>query len=393
MAMLKKAENKQAFLKAGILGFPGSGKTFTASMLAIGIAKRLGNGKPVAFFDTESGSDFLIPRFEAEGVELMTVKSHSFNDLMATAREAESTCSVLIVDSISHVWRELMESFKKKLNVRKLKFNHWDQIKSEWFNWTHLYLNSNIHIFVLGRAGYEYDFESDEKGDKELVKVGTKMKVESEFGFEPSLLIEMERVAKSSEPGAGWIHRAHILKDRTDMINGKAFDFEKPHQKYKVGDWSRVFKPFQPVFDSLNIGGEHVGISTQHSSEELFDSNGDGAAGRRARRALIATEEIQGALVAIWPGQDAASKKAKQDVIEAVFGTRSWTSVEGRSVEALEKAVKVFHSLETALKQTPQAANDLMSCVRSCIDSIEKTPLPSQVEASEYEKQQAAVTT
>ena len=50
--LLRKAEKDVAFLKAGILGPPKSGKTYTAALIAAGIATRLGKKRPVAFFDT-----------------------------------------------------------------------------------------------------------------------------------------------------------------------------------------------------------------------------------------------------------------------------------------------------------------------------------------------------
>ena len=37
MALFQRATNTQAFLKAGIMGFAGDGKTYTASELAIGL--------------------------------------------------------------------------------------------------------------------------------------------------------------------------------------------------------------------------------------------------------------------------------------------------------------------------------------------------------------------
>lgn len=375
MSLLKKAVNEQAFLKAGLLGFPGSGKTYTAAHLAIGMSHKLGNNKPIAFFDTETGSDFLIPRFEAEGIELLRVKSQAFKDLVAVGKEAEENCSVLIVDSITHVWRELCDAYQKRVKRTRLEFKDWAVIKNEWQQWTNLYLNSRLHVIVCGRAGYEWDFEETDGGKKELHKVGTKMKVEGEFGFEPSLLIEMERVSKGPEAGAGWIHRAHVLKDRTDTINGQAFDFTKPRKTYRKGDWLGAFKPFEPVFNSLNLDGAHLGVDTERHSEELFDANGDNSASRRAKRAAIACEEIQGTLVALWPGQDATSKRLKQAAIETVFGTRSWTAVESKSVEALEDGLKVLRDFEQQAAEAPDRAADVtavQALLEMCKDRLKE---------------------
>lgn len=334
MGLLQKATNEQAFLKAGILGFPGSGKTYTASMLAIGIAAALAEKKPVAFFDTETGSDFLIKRFEEEKIELLRLKSFAFVDLLQAGKEAEAGCSVLIVDSITHIWRQLCEDYAKKKGIRRLQFQHWSEIKQTWAAWTNFYLNARLHIFVCGRAGYEYDFEAQDDGKKELIKVGTKMKVEGEFGFEPSLLIEMERAERSAKPGAGWIHRAHVLKDRTDTINGRSFDFQRNQDGYQPGAYRVVFDAFNPVIQQLNIGGAHLGVDVTRNSEELF-SGPDGAPEWKYKQQQkeIALDEIKELLIKHFPGQSAEAKKAKADALEAAAGTRSWVKIEALKAE------------------------------------------------------------
>lgn len=367
MSILKKAVNEQAFLKAGIFGNAGSGKTTTASYLAMAISNQLGNKKPIAFFETEAGSDFLVKRFELEEVELLRVKSHSLADLIEAGREAEATCSVMIVDSITHVWNELLEAKLRAINkareakakkenwrfirIDKLEFQHYNDIKREWARWTTLFLNSKLHIFVCGRAGNIWEFETnDETGKKELQKAGTKMRAEGEFGYEPSLLIEMERVSKGADAGSGWIHRAHILKDRSDSINGMAFDFQKPNATYKKGDWKVTFKPFAPAINALNLSGEHNTFDATRKSDDLFPSaEGEGSVTSGATLATIALEEIEGSMVKLWPGQDAKSKAFKAMALELVFSTKSWTAVSKRSLNELQGAVRIFRNLEEAI--------------------------------------------
>jgi hypothetical protein len=278
MKLLKEAENTIAYFKAGFFGFQGSGKTFTATLLAIGLCEAR-NNKTVAFFDTETGCPFVLPMLDKAGIKTYQVQSRAFSDLLTVIKECvDNKIAVLIIDSISHVWRELMDSYKKKLKRTRLQFQDWDVIKGDWQVYTDLFVNSTLDIIVCGRAGYEWDFDFNEDGSKDLVKTGTKMKVESEFGFEPSLVIEMERVPKNQEAldmikdrkkkqgfkpkiGSGWIHRAHILKDRTDTLNGKEFDYPS-------------FDDFLPHFESLNIGGEHLGVDTTRTSEDRFNLEG-----------------------------------------------------------------------------------------------------------------------
>src|SRR3990172_8301194 len=114
MSLLSEATNESAFLKCAMMGFSGSGKTFTASEVAIGLVGYIKSTKPVAILDTEKGSDFVIPKFEKAGIKLLRKKSRSFADLLEVTREAEKSCAVLIVDSMTHFWTQLVKDFMKK---------------------------------------------------------------------------------------------------------------------------------------------------------------------------------------------------------------------------------------------------------------------------------------
>lgn len=392
MGLLKKAINEQAYLKCGTYGEAGSGKTTTSSYLAIAISQQLGNKKPVGFFETEAGSDFLIKRFEEEGVELLRVKSHSLSDLIESAKEAEQSCSILIVDSISHVWANLLESKLKAVNqarkaknwdlIDNLEFQHYNDVKREWAKWTTFFLNSKMHIIVCGRAGDIWEHVTNEKGKKELQKGGTKMKAEKEFGYEPSLSIEMQRVSRGTKPGSGWIHRATVLKDRSDTINGRSFDFDKPKAGYKKGDWKGVYKAFEPAILALNLGATHNTIDESRTSQDLFaGSDGESTGSDNQRKRKIALEEIEGTLRALWPGQDVAGKTYRQALTEALFNTRSWTAVESKQLTELEPALKLLRRFEDKVTlglelQNPSEIKGILVDIQ-----IEDTePLPDAVE-------------
>lgn len=346
MSILKKAEHTMAYAKIGIMGFQGTGKTYTSALIAIGICNLTKNNK-IAFFDSETGSDFMISMMREHGIEMYQVKSRAFKDLTQTIQEGEKDgFGVLIIDSITHVWKELCQSYDEKLKRHgRLQFQDWNLIKPTWQrDYVDLFLNSKIHIIVCGRAGYEYDYDFNEDGTKDLIKTGTRMKAESEFGFEPSLVIEMERVSENREEvetikkdkqrkqtfrpkvGSQWIHRAHVLKDRSDTLDGKSFD-------------DPTFDDFLPHFQTLNIGGQHLGVDISRTSKELFDAEGKPTWAKEKEMAKIALEEIEGELVKFFPGQGAKEKRAKVELVETIFQTKSWTKVEGLQLEVLRNGL------------------------------------------------------
>lgn len=334
MTLLKLAENRTAFAKIGVLGFPGSGKTYTASLLARGLSDAA-KSKKVAFFDSEKGSDFEVVRMKKEGFELLVHKGRAFQDLIQIIREVEEAkIPVLIIDSISHVWRDLTDSYTKKANKKSLTMYDWGILKTQWKEYTDLYLNSKVHIIMCGRAGYTYDQDvNEDTGKKEIVKTGTKMKVEGETGYEPDILIEMEALSVKDS----MINRAWVLKDRSDTMNGKYFD-------------NPTFKTFTPFFSALNIGGEHVGVDTKRTSEALFD-NPDWSHVEIQRRKEIAVEELNAALIkAGLDGASADAKKNRTIFLEKHFGTSSKTAIENMPVKALE-ATLANVKIELAPKQ------------------------------------------
>jgi hypothetical protein len=326
MGLLKPAMNQTAYLKLGMLGFEGSGKTFTAVDFALGITKQLG-GKKVAFFDTEKGSDFHIDRFKKAGIGLDVLKSKSFADLCTTIREAEKEgYSFLIIDSITHVWRELCASYLKKKNRPNLTMKDWGTLKAEWAQYTDLYVNSKLHVAMLGRAGHEYDMDEDEDGKKEVIKAGTKMKVETETGFEPDLLLEMftERVpVKGNKKISTLVNKCLVRKDRTDTLNGRVIERPK-------------FSDFAPIIKFLNLGGEHVGTDASRTSEHMFGSP-DRSWAERQKRQEIALERLAEALTlgGLTGTAQETQKKRIQFLID-VFGTSSKTELESMELEKLE---------------------------------------------------------
>lgn len=329
-----------SYLKAGFLGFAGAGKTFTSLILAIGTRKTFGLTGPIAIFDTERGSDDIADYVLKEtGQKLLVAKKRSLTDLMAVARECESAgVSVLIVDSITHVWREVMESYQKAKRQRgrsdRLEFQDWGRIKGEWQQWPDWFLNSPMHVIVCGRAGYEYDTQENDDGKKEMVKSGIKMKAEGEFGFEPGLVVEMQRDFATDRKGRlteerNVINRAVVLKDRKRVLDGRAC--EDP-----------AFEFFRPHVELLK-GGTHVPVDTQGRTEFHLDPTGRDKWDREKAARKSTADEIAGFLQMIWPGQSADEKKARASAMHEFWNAAGWTKLaEETPSEQLKTGLEKF---------------------------------------------------
>lgn len=365
MAALCDEQTQQGYLKAGLLGFPKSGKSYTATMLAIATKRLLNLPGQIAMFDTEAGSVYLSGLVkELTGQDLLAIRRRSLKDLVAWGKAClEAGISVGIVDSVTHPWRELCDSYLKQKNDQrrakrlgpqdKLQFQDWGPIKERWNTWSEFYLNSPLHIVICGRAGFDYDFVENEDGKDELRKTGIKMKTEGEFGFEPSLLVEMNRNQSLTDKAHRISREAIVLGDRFGVVDGKVGEFHSfGNHEQELAAVSEFFGPHL----QLLVPGCHAPVNVESRTEfDMVDGEDSATAERRKRTILV--EEIQGELTRVWPGQTAKEKAAKLEAIERHFNTRSWTAVESMGVQQLSRGLSDLRTHLASITSVPAASD------------------------------------
>lgn len=340
--------NTKPYFKAGIQGLAGTGKTYTAAEIAIGLHKRLGSKKPVVMFDTEKASKFLKTKFAEAGIELMVRDSRSLADLKTTMGKLRDGYSdILIIDSISHVWEDTVESFKKKYNRTNLQFQDWGVLKPLWKSeFSDPLVRLPFSIIMCGRAGYEYENEINEQtGKREIYKSGIKMKVEGETAYEPDVLVLMERFEEVLGKDKKIYRQATIIKDRSTLIDGKVF-------------MNPTYKDFAPVIENM-LDNPATNYQDEGSdSTGLFKNEEDKYQYINDKK--ICLEEIEGWLVKAWPSVGASDKQKKMDVLEEVFSTRSWLAVEGKGLAELKGGLEKIKATVTAelAKQFPDKAEE-----------------------------------
>ena len=358
-------------LKAGFLGFAGSGKTLTAVLLGCAAREVLGLKGPVAMFDTENGSPYVRSVVKKlTGLEPLIKRSRSFDDLMGWADACtKAGASFGVVDSITHPWRELCESYLEQLNTalrnagrpqrKKLEFQDWGQIKLRWSRWAEFYVNAPFSLAICGRAGWEYEMQTNEEtGRKELNKTGIKMKTEGEFGFEPSLLVEME-AEQTLDQGSTVpkiTRRATVLKDRFMVLDGRSVAFPSTEDVGKA--YLAVKKFFSPHL-SLLVPGSSPTVDTTTQTPFEMTEEGEAAAQARHRERDGLIEEIQNDLVLAHPDRTEAGKAAKIAALRGAFGTGAWAVVEKMSVPELragrEKLLELLKPAAAGKPPSPAA--------------------------------------
>ena len=333
--------NTKPYFKVAFEGFAGSGKTYTAALVAIGLHKRIGSEKPIVIFDTEKASKFLRKLFSEAGIQLMVRESRTLADLKETMKLLRDGYSdILIIDSISHVWEDTVEAYKRKpvklgrAPKTRLEFQDWGILKPTWrTEFSDPLVNDPYHVIMCGRAGFEYENEiNKETGKREIYKSGIKMKVEGDTAYEPDMLVLMERFEEILTDKKKVYRQATIVKDR-GVLDGKTFI-------------NPSYDNFVPSIEDLLENPTVNKQSAVKDSADLFRTEEDKQ--QYIRQKEIVLEEIGGWLLKAWPSMGGAEKLAKQNVIEQVFNTTSWTAVTQMGLSALRDGLESVKAIVDA---------------------------------------------
>lgn len=213
-----KATKEQAKLRLAIFGPSGSGKTYTALRLATGI------GGGIAFIDTERGSaSKYADRFEFDVLEL---PKKDIDTYCAAIRAADGY-AVLIIDSLTHAWHELLDEVEK-LARAKYRGNTW----SAWSEGTprqrqlvDTILNFNGHIIATMRTKTEWT-TTTEGGKSKPVRVGLAPEQGKGIEYEFDLLMELTVD-----------HIASVIKDRTGRYQDQTISLPGEDLGRELSEW------------------------------------------------------------------------------------------------------------------------------------------------------------
>ena len=223
MSIYRKAERRKAKLRLAITGPAGSGKTYSALLIAFGI------GGKTALLDTENGSGDL---YSALGdYDICSISApftvQKYIDAIKSAEQAGY--DILILDSISAEWAGsggLLNLHTQLTSSSKANsFAAWGQITPKHNAFIDAIINSRLHIICTIRSKTEYAQIQNERGKTEIRKMGLGLVQREGIDYEFTTVFDLN-----------FNHEVTVSKDRTSIFDGQVFTITQETGKL-LKDW------------------------------------------------------------------------------------------------------------------------------------------------------------
>lgn len=209
-------------------GPSGSGKTMSSLLLAKGLAG--GDLSKVAIIDTENGSADLYAHLGDYNVLSLAPPFTPENYIRAIDICTESGMEVIIIDSISHEWDELLD-FHSKLAGNS--FTNWAKVTPRQKAFVDKLLQCKSHIIATMRT--KQDYVLNQKDGKFIPeKVGLKSVQRDGMDYEFTLVLDVDIK-----------HFATASKDRTGLFMGKPEFIISEKTGKEILDWCLSGKPIE----------------------------------------------------------------------------------------------------------------------------------------------------
>lgn len=192
----------------GIAGVSGSGKTYSALLMAAGLA---GESGKVGMIDSEAGRGAMyaddpdvIAAMPGEVYyrEELNQPFSPQNYLDAMQRASEFGITALVVDSMTHEWEGFGGCSDIAENNKLRGMPNWALAKMQHKRMMNFLTQSRMHIICCLRAREKTKPVKDEKGKIEMVEMGLQPIQEKNFMFEMTASFMLDGIS----------HQPHILK-------------------------------------------------------------------------------------------------------------------------------------------------------------------------------------
>jgi len=203
---LRKATRQKAKIRLGLSAVSGGGKTFSAILIAKGLAN--GDLSKVALIDTENGSGDLYAHLGDYSVITLEAPYTPERYVQAINACENAGMSVVIIDSITHEWDGKGGILDISNSMTGNSYTNWAKLTPRHQHFIDTILQSKCHVITTVRRKQDYEMVKED-GKLKPIKVG--LKEVTREGFEYELTVNLELDAK---------HNASCSKDRTGLFSG-----------------------------------------------------------------------------------------------------------------------------------------------------------------------------
>jgi DNA polymerase III epsilon subunit-like protein len=228
--MFTKAQRTQAKLRLALCGPAGSGKTYSALLIAKGLAPE---GR-IALIDTERGSGSLYSHLADYDVAPLSQPFSPERYIQLIQQAEQSGYEVLIIDSLSHAWAGeggiLDLHDKASLALRSgNSFAAWREVTPKHNALVDALIGADLHLILTLRTKVAYEVADDGQGKKRPLKIGLApiQRDGLEYEFTAVLDLSVEgHVATAAKDRSGVFDGAHWVPTRAtgealrDWLNG-----------------------------------------------------------------------------------------------------------------------------------------------------------------------------
>lgn len=220
--MFIKAERKRAKLRLGLSGPAGSGKTYSAIMLALGLS-----GK-IAMIDSEHKSGELYSHLGNYDIATLSPPFTPDRYISLIKQAEKAKYDTIIIDSLTHAWAGeggILDMQGRIADSGKANnYTAWRFVTPKHNALVEAILQSSCHIIATLRAKTEYS-TNDTGGKKEITKIGLAPIQRDGMEYEFTVFMDLSLD-----------HSAHASKDRTTLFKDRYFTITEEIGK-EINDW------------------------------------------------------------------------------------------------------------------------------------------------------------
>ena len=195
---IRKVTKRKIKLKLGISGVSGSGKTYSALLLAHGITE---DWSKVVIIDTENGSADLYESLGEYNVLTLEPPYSPEKYIEAIEHCENEGMEVIIIDSITHEWKFCLD-LQAQLGGT---FRDWRKVTPRHDQFITSILQSKSHVITTVRSKQDYAMEKNNEGKNTVTKLGMANVTREGFEYELTLSFDLDirHFAKSSKDRTG----------------------------------------------------------------------------------------------------------------------------------------------------------------------------------------------